>query len=161
MRTQPQSRSRFKVLMTEDREHAIEHWTHQLPRLLGPQGVEAVVAKTGRQAIDITNSTEIHAAVIDLATPQDASNKAYTSSGIPGGIWLLEVLSRLPNNPPIVIVNSRTYTERQIHRFLHDALRLGAFSVINQPVQLEQLLGVIQRVLDRQYDGIWPSQQNN
>ncbi|QQE12881.1 response regulator [Planctomycetota bacterium] len=152
----PMERSRFKVLLTEDRDHAIEHWTHQLPRLLGPQGVEAIVAKTGREAIDITSRTDIHAAVIDLATPQDAMNRAYTSSGVPGGIWLLEVLSRLPQNLPIVIVNSRTYTPRQIHRFLHDALRLGAFSVINQPVELEKLLTVIQRILQRQYDGQWP-----
>ncbi|QDU34812.1 hypothetical protein KS4_28880 [Poriferisphaera corsica] len=149
-------RGKFNVLLTEDREHAIEHWTHQLPRLLGPQGVEAVVAKNGREAIDISNELEVHAAVIDLATPQDAANRAYTSSGMPGGIWLLEVLSRLPKHPPIVIVNSRTYTPRQIHRFLHDALRLGAFSVINQPVQLEQLLGVIQRIMQRQYNGYWP-----
>ncbi|WP_432797678.1 hypothetical protein [Poriferisphaera sp. WC338] len=154
---------RFKVLLTEDREHAIEHWTRQLPRLLGPQGIEAIVARTGREAIDITHNTDIHAALIDLSTPQDTSNRATTATGIPGGLWLLEVLSRLPASPPIVIVNSRTFTERQIQRSLNDALRMGAFSVINQqvnqPVQLELLLEVIQRLMDRQYDGNWPEQK--
>ena len=148
--------ARLKVLLTEDRDHAIEHWTRQLPRLLSPQGVEAIVAKTGQEAIEITRQTDIHAALIDLSTPQDKNNRAMTVSGVPGGIWLLEVLSRSPARPPIVIVNSRTFTERQIQRSLNDALRLGAFSVVNQPVQLETLLDVIQRLLDRRYDGAWP-----
>jgi len=32
--------------------------------------------------------------------------------------------------------------------------------VINRPVQLEVLLGIIARVVDRQYDGLWPTHSN-
>lgn len=154
----PQSREvRFNVLLTEDREHAIEHWTHQLPRLLEPQGVQAYVARTGREALDLAGRLEIHAAVIDLLTPPSDADRAATRG--PGGLWLLELFRRLPRRPPIVLVSNHAYTPAQAQRLLNEALRLGAFSVINRPVELEALLAVIRRLVDRRYDGAWPARR--
>jgi CheY-like chemotaxis protein len=150
---------RFNVLLTEDREHAIEHWTHQLPRLLRPQGIQSFVVRTGREALEVVGSTRIHAAVIDLSTPAGASEtgeRPSGGSGAQGGLWLLEVFRRLPRRPPVVVVNSMTFTPRDAQRMLNEALRLGAFSVINRPVELEALLAVIRRLVDREYRGQWP-----
>jgi len=114
--------------------------------------VEAVLAETGREAYGLASAREIHAAVIDLATPRDPGSRGDE----PGGLWALEMFRRLPAPPPVVIVDSRPTTPRQAHRFLNEALRRGAFSVVNRPVQLEAILAVIQRVVDRRYNGAWP-----
>jgi DNA-binding response OmpR family regulator len=158
----PRPNARFNVLLTEDREHTAGHWTRQLPRLLEPQGVKAYVARTGREAVEMVNDLEIHAALIDLATPQDdvANQPAGTGSSPVGeaqGLWVLEVLKRQPTRPPIVMVNSLAIARIQAQRFLNDALRLGAFSVVNRPSDLEDMLAVIRRLIDRQYEGTWPN----
>lgn len=157
----PQPASRFNVLLTEDREHSAGHWTRQLPMLLQPQGVRSYVARTGREAVAMVSDFEIHAALIDLATPQEPRNTPGSPSaagfGDAQGLWVLEVLRRLPNRPPIVVVNSRAIARNQAQRYLNQALRLGAFTVVNRPSDLEDMLNVIRRLIDRQYEGSWPS----
>lgn len=156
-------RGRFNVLLTEDRPRSGEHWTHQLPRLMEPMGVAAYVARSGQQALAFAQQLPIHAAVIDMATPlgeqadaAQGSGKAGAFDEEPAGAWLMELLRRLPNRPPLVIVHGRTYSQRKVARLLNDALRMGAFSVLNKPVELEQLLAVFRRLLDRVYEGQWP-----
>jgi CheY-like chemotaxis protein len=156
--------ARFNVLLTEDRLHAPGHWTEQLPRLLEPQGVASYLAHTGREAFAMAERLEFHAAVIDLGTPlgdDEESAPHHAASAPTGGLgdagwWLLELFRRLPNRPPIVVVHSARYTDRQVSRLLTEALRRGAFSVLNTPVHLEELLRVFQRLVDRQYQGAWP-----
>jgi CheY-like chemotaxis protein len=156
--------ARFNVLLTEDRPHAPGHWTEQLPRLLEPQGVASYLAHTGREAFAMAEHLEFHAAVIDLGTPLGGDDESLphravaSATGGQGdaGWWLLELLRRLPNRPPVVIVRGATFTDRQVNRLLAEALRRGAFSVLNTPVHLEELLRVFQRLVDRQYQGAWP-----
>ncbi len=159
--SQADQHARFNVLLTRDRPHSAPHWTNQLPRLLEPQGVASYLAESGRQAIDLAETLEIHAAVIDLGTPRgDATPIARHGGarGMPsGGLWLLELMRRMPNHPPLVVINSPAYSQRQLQRMLQEALRLGAFCVLNQPVGIEQLLNVFRRLLDRHYRGTWPS----
>jgi DNA-binding NtrC family response regulator len=45
---------------------------------------------------------------------------------------------------------------RERVRGLHDALREGAFAVLDQPLDRETLLEVLRRVLMRHYAGHWP-----
>ena len=156
----PQSEMRFQVLMTEDRPHADPHWTNQLSRLLEPQGVVSYLAQTAREAIDLAEQMEFHAAVIDMATPIGNARKVGMDGVFPGGgLWLLELLRRLPNHPPVVIVRRPAYTPRQAERALNEALRLGAFSVVEKPVDVEQLLGVFRRLVDKRYRSNWPGQK--
>lgn len=151
--------ARFRVLLTEDRARPDEHWTRQLPPMLGPLGVQASIAADGSQALRILEATPIHAAVIDLNTPAPQNGPgpgsgANQTSG--GGLWLMQVIQRLPHKPPVVVVNSHSYSQRQVQRLLNQALALGAFSVINWPVQIDTLLATFQRLIERAYDNHWP-----
>ena len=100
----PLAGPRFRVLLTEDRDHPNEHWTRQLGRMLEPMGVESLIASSGHEALAMVKEGTIHAAVIDMATP--AQLGVHDDDG---GLWLLEVLHRLPNHPPVVVVNSRSW----------------------------------------------------
>jgi len=144
------SDARFRVLLTEDRARPDEHWTRQLPQLVRPLGVQASIASDARQALEILENTAIHAAVIDLNTP---AAQAQTDSG---GLWLLQVVQRLPHKPPVVVVNSHSYSQKQSGRMLNQALGLGAFSVVNWPVQIDTLLSTFQRLIERAYNNTWP-----
>ena len=149
----PPSDARFRVLLTEDRARPDEHWTRQLPQIVRPLGVEASIASNSKEALCILETTAIHAAVIDLNTPA-LNNDA--NSGVGGGLWLLQVLQRLPNKPPVVVVNSHSYSQKQSGRMLNQALDLGAFSVVNWPVQIDTLLSTFQRLIERAYNNHWP-----
>ena len=137
-----------------------DHWAVQLPRLLQPQGVRARVARSGQEAVRLTRSFHFHAALIDMATPRDEDDTRSTPD-TPGGLWLLDMLARDPRRRlPVVVVNSRAVTQTQVQRYLNEALRRGAFSVINhRPAGLEPLLNIIARLVDRLYDGQWPADE--
>lgn len=143
------SDARFRVLLTEDRARPDEHWTRQLPPLLRPLGVQASIAADSKEALAILESTAIHAAVIDLNTPAPNNDTG-------GGLWLLQVIQRLPHKPPVVVVNSHSYSQKQSGRMLNQALDLGAFSVVNWPVQIDTLLSTFQRLIERAYNNHWP-----
>ncbi len=145
----PPSDARFRVLLTEDRARPDEHWTRQLPQIVRPMGVEASIASDSQQALDILESTPIHAAVIDLNTPAPNNDTG-------GGLWLLQVVQRLPHKPPVVVVNSHSYSQKLSGRMLNQALDLGAFSVVNWPVQIDTLLSTFQRLIERAYNNAWP-----
>ncbi|MCC5829389.1 MAG: hypothetical protein JJU36_08075 [Phycisphaeraceae bacterium] len=145
---------RFNVLLTVDREHGSEHWTNQLAQLLQPQGVHTYVARTGRQVAELVRQTPIHAAVLDMNLPLGEDSGDWSS----GGMWALELIRRLPDRPPVVLLRSPAAMRRQAERILADALRLGAFSVLDKPVGVEDVLAVFRRLVDRQYRGRWPSE---
>ncbi len=157
METVAKNRSRLHVLLTEDRPHGPEHWSKQLPQLLAPQGIETYTASTGREAIDLIERVEFHAAVIDLATPPGEMPGSAGGSGSANGLWLLDLFRRLPGTPPIVVLRSPAFTKRQAERLLVESMRLGAFSVLDKPIDLERLLAVFQRMMDRHYRGTWPT----
>ncbi|MDP6153730.1 MAG: response regulator [Phycisphaeraceae bacterium] len=163
----PSSQNRFNVLLTEDRPHADEHWIRQLIRLLEPQGVVTHLARTGQEAVSLTQTVAFHAAVVDLGTPVGAHAGRHGSekgrfvapqpaAGTPGGLWLLEVLRHVPAKPPVVLLGAPPASRRQAQDLLRQALRLGAFSVMRKPVDVERVLGVIRKLVDRQYSGNWP-----
>ena len=74
-------------------------------------------------------------------------------------MWLLELLRLLPKRPPVVILRKPAFSQRQADRVLNEALRLGAFSVMNKPIDIEQLLVVFRRLMDSRYFGTWPADE--
>ncbi|WP_428388952.1 response regulator [Mucisphaera sp.] len=160
--TSPDS-PRFNVLLAEDPQRADADWATPLSRLLKPQGFVPLHAESGHQALELAEKQTLHAALIDLATPRhpDKRPTGGTASPESGGLWLLEVLHRRPDAPPIVVVNNQRLDAAAFQRYVNAALQLGAFSVLNFPVRIEALLTVIRKLIDRRYQGNWPELQNN
>ncbi|MGD9789430.1 MAG: hypothetical protein AB7Q00_05860 [Phycisphaerales bacterium] len=133
-------------------------WVDHLPRLLEPIGVSSFRAGTGRQASEVIRSVPIHIAVVDLGLPLEESG-ARSDDVAEGGTRLLELLSRLPEPPPTVVVK-RSRTHRDDLREISAALRAGAFAVVDRPRgtgDLNLMLEVMRRCLTRFYQGRWPT----
>lgn len=138
-------------------------WVDRLPKLLDPMGISAVRAQTGSEASRVIRERPVHIAVVDLGLPLDlaTSTAPEPADGLApgeGGAKLLELLARLAAPPPTVVIK-RGRTSRDDQREIAAALRLGAFAVLDRPRDagdLEMVLRVLRRVLERHYRGRWP-----
>lgn len=150
----------LNVLLTD---HG-QAWAEQLPRLLQPQGVEAYRVHTVDEALNVMDQRQIHAAVVDLGMPSETGGLTAVGAamkqqaGDPGGLRLLRLIQRREPHPPTVVVRDRAFESQFDNRMLQQALQLDAFTVLDQPVRLEQLLSVLQRIVHRYYEGRWPEQ---
>lgn len=154
-RTHPEDR--LNVLLTD---HG-QNWADQLPQLLEPQGVRALRADSVQHAIRILESAMIHVAVVDLELPMESTpapaRPEPSRLRAPGGLTLLQSIQRLRTRPPaVVVVRGRMFEPRFDNHVLREALRFDAFSVLDQPVSLEQMLEVLRRALERFFGGNWP-----
>ncbi|MFW5653894.1 MAG: hypothetical protein ACOC0P_07585 [Planctomycetota bacterium] len=95
------------------------------------------------------------------AAPGSGSGAARVGGSIDndGGIRILQLLRRLESPPPTIVVRGQADRTLANQRTLRDALREGAFAVIDSPVQLEVLLETLRRILRRYYADAWPDQQ--
>lgn len=132
-----------------------EPWVERLPRLLEPMGIASLRAQSGREASQVLQTARVHVAVVDLGLPLD---RAAGPADHDGGTRLLELLARLKEPPPVVVIK-QARTRRDESRELAAALRLGAFAAIDRPRgdhDLDVVLDVLRRVLARYYQGRWP-----
>ncbi len=127
----------------------------QLARLLEPMGISSVNADSGEEAAHLIRAMPIHIAVVDLTIPFHAARPEGAVSR-PGGGRILQLLGRLRPAPPTVIIRPRQPASRESARGLSEALREGAFAVVDRPVNLETMLEVMRRVLCRHYADHWP-----
>lgn len=149
---------RLNVLLTD---HG-QRWARQVPALLEPQGVRAFRAESMDQAVGLIEATPIHVAVVDLAMGGEGDQPAPAPDRVPDGLKLLRVIQRIATRPPaVVVVRGRSFQPRFDKFVLTEAMKLNAFSVLDTPVHLEQMLSVLQRALERFYGGQWPTDPNN
>ncbi len=131
-----------------------DSWADRLPTLLAPMGINCVRASGAGDAARLIQAGPFHLAVVDLRLPLEGCPK--TNPGAEeGGARVLELLSRLDCPPPTLVVR-RNRSSRDDTREMEAALRAGAFAVIDQPVDLELMLKVLSRALQRFYRGQWP-----
>jgi DNA-binding response OmpR family regulator len=150
---------RLNLLLSHTRWQA-ECWADRLPTLLEPMGISSFKAQTGKQASQVIATVPIHIAVVDLSLPLDGAGEADESAaGLEeGGTRILELLSRLEQPPPTLVVK-RGRTHRDDAREMATALKTGAFAVLDRPrdqADINLLLEVMRRVLTRFYSGRWP-----
>lgn len=133
-----------------------ESWADHLPRLLEPMGVLTVRVHSGREATRaLAAGQPFHIAVVDLALPIEGAPAPAAPDAEEGGPRILQLLARLEAPPPTIVVK-RALTQRDDARQLAEALRLGAFAVVDRPVNMELMLEIFRRVLHRHYHDRWP-----
>lgn len=136
-----------------------QSWAEQLPILLNTMGVTTIQVGSGKQATNILSTQTVHIAIVDLDLPiDDIDNADNNKNTYPntGGTRLLQLLRRLNDPPPTVVVRRPATTIRADMRLMQEALREGAFAVIDAPVKLEMLLEIMRRILKRYYSNMWP-----
>jgi len=125
-----------------------------LPTLLEPLGIRCIRASTAREATDLVRTLQVHIAVVDLTIPMDGTDPRLDEAGS----RVLELLRRLEQPPPTVVVRPPQPSVRESGRGLADALRQGAFAVLDGPVRIETMLEVLRRVVRRHFSDHWPVQ---
>ncbi len=130
----------------------------QLPQLLTPMGIYSIRVHSGEEAAEVISTTDIHIAVVDLAIPlhKRRSEDKATTTDPPSGSRILQLLRRLHQPPPTVVVRPPQSAARESARTLSDALREGAFAVLDRPLNIETMLEVMRRVVRRHYADNWP-----
>jgi CheY-like chemotaxis protein len=136
---QTKSTNRFTVLLANEQEG----WHQTIRGLLAPQGVQTVSAHSGREALQLLESTPVHAAVLDAQMPQL------------GGMQVVRLLRELHKSPPWA-TPTILLTDRLTHHLLQEALGMQVFSVLTKPVDLNLLLDALARVLRRYHENRWP-----
>ncbi len=128
---------RLTVLVAD--EH--EAWTQVIRGLLAPQGVQTVAARTGREALRLIESGQIHVAVLDQQMPQL------------GGMQVIKRMREFPSPPPAILL-----ADHLTNHLLHEALGMKVFSVLSKPVDFNLLLDSLARVMRRHYESRWPNE---
>jgi len=132
------------------RDDALER---QLPPLLRPMGVHCLEARSGSEAETLLRRERIHVAVVDVSVPM--SDGVLGSDAV--GSRILQILRRLDQPPPTVVVRPPQPSQRDATRGLHAMLAEGAFAVLDRPFPVESLLETLRRILQRHYAGTWPT----
>jgi CheY-like chemotaxis protein len=126
---------RLTVLLADESDA----WALTVKKLLEPQGVQTIAAHTGREALRLIESGAIHVAVLDTVMPQM------------GGMQVVKRMRDLPDAPPAILL-----AEHLSNHLLQEALGLRVFSVLAKPVDFNQLLDSLARVMRRHYESRWP-----
>lgn len=102
--------------------------------IVGPQWLRTRRVQTNQELLAAIQAGQADAAVLDEDAPLGSSDVLST----------LRLIRRLNERLPVVIV-----ARRRDQRMLQDALNLTAFSVVGKPLQLEELLRNIRRMMIR------------
>mgnify|MGYP000136931308 CR=1 FL=1 len=129
--------NRFTVLLPRQQEG----WDQTLAALLEPQGVQTLLAHTGREALDMLETTPVHAVVLDTQMPQL------------GGLQVIKLLRERQKLPPTILLAAHL-----TNHLLREALGMRVFSVLSKPVELNILLDALARLLKRYHENRWPGE---
>ena len=110
-----------------------ETWRPALDQIVGPRWLSLHRVHGDQELLEVVESGQADAAVLD-----DAADWRIDV------LHLLRMIRRLDALLPVVVI-----TGRRDRRWLEDALRLAAFSVVVRPLALEELLRQIQRMMVR------------
>jgi len=127
--SESKSRNPFGLVVTGE----AETWRPVIEQIVGPRYLVTYRIRSKQELLEVVRSGVADAAVLD--------DSAKLGLDV---LQLLRLIRRLDAALPVVVVTGNT--ER---RWLEDALRLAAFSVVSRPLELEELLRQIQRMMIR------------
>ncbi len=110
-----------------------ETWQGVLEQIVGVDTLTTYPVTGDRELLNVVESGRVDAAVLD-----DEAGWVHDV------LQLLRMIRRFDTVLPVVVV-----TTRRERRYLENALRLAAFSVVTKPLELEELLRQIQRMMER------------
>jgi len=144
---------RLNLLLSRDERLGTDKAAiEQLLQLVSPLGIRTIVVSTGEEAAQVISREPIHVAFVDLAMPL-----ARHSTNEAGGSRVLQLLRRLDQPPPTVVLRPPHGPTRDRSRIMCDALRDGAFAVMDRPLRLETMLEVMRRIVRKHYHDHWPA----
>ena len=124
-----QRREPFTLVVTGE----AETWRPALEQIVGTRWLSLCPVRDDRELLHVVEAGDADAAVLDDA--------AHWHVGV---LQLLRMIRRVNALLPVVVI-----TARRDRRWLEDALRLAAFSVVVRPLALEELLRQIERMMRR------------
>ncbi len=110
-----------------------ESWKPALELIVGPRTLRTHHVDSGRELLHVVEQGVADAAVLD-----DSADWGVDV------LQVLRMIRRLDTRLPVVVL-----TTRRDRRWMEHALRLAAFSVVVKPLELEELLRQIQRMMVR------------
>lgn len=125
-----QRRGPFGLVVTGE----AQDWQDALQQIVGPDWLTTYRVRGGGELLKVVESGAADAAVLD-----DTADL--------GGLDVMQILRmirRVDQALPVVII-----THQPDRRYMENALRLEAFSVVQRPLELEELLRQIRRMMVR------------
>ena len=119
----------FNLVVTGE----VESWLPALEQIVSPRWLTTCKVSGDRELLEVVESGVADAAVLDDAARWELDV-----------LQLLRLIRRVDTVLPVVVI-----TERRDRRWLEDALRLTAFSVVVRPMGLEELLRQISGMMSR------------
>ena len=135
-----ESSNRLTVLLA-DAPDAGPEWHQTVRGVLEPQGVHTLVARSGREALRLIETQPVHVAVLDAQMPQLGGLQV---------VRLMQELLKADAPPSILLANQMS------NHLLREALSMRVFTVLGKPVDFNQLLDALARVLRRFHESRWP-----
>ena len=119
----------FELVVTGE----AENWLPALGKIVGPRFVHPRRVRNDHELLEVVRTRTSDAAVLDDASGWDIDI-----------LRLLRMIRQLDKALPVVVVTE--HTER---KWMEDALRLAAYSVVVKPLELEELLRQIHGIMLR------------
>ncbi len=150
-----QYRSRLNLLMTQPRWQGLlpaMPWPQTVSRLLEPMQVQTFLARNWVETQSLAQRHEMHVMVLDSRITEDPDVHVDFST-------LLRLIQSVRpadakgESAPLVIVLSTQLSDR----LMREALRRNVFSVLPEPVDVNELLDTLARALRRSYGDQWPA----
>ncbi len=120
---------KYTILIADDEKNI----RNGIAEYLEAEGYETITAEDGKEAIAVINKGSVDLVITDLKMPN-----------VNGMEVLNYVVSHFPTMPVIILTGHGTVEDAV------QAMRIGAFDFISKPLNLEHLVMLIQRALERQ-----------
>ncbi|HID62574.1 MAG TPA: hybrid sensor histidine kinase/response regulator [Anaerolineae bacterium] len=118
-----------KVLVVEDKPEMIQILTDYV---LGPQGYVTLTALNGEEGLRMALSEDPDLVILDLRMPRMS------------GLQVLQTLRERQCSVPVIVITAYGSEEVVVR-----ALRLGANDYVAKPFELDEMINVIERVLNK------------
>ena len=110
-------------------------WPEALRSLFRPRGVNLMVAENAKDFVHIISRTRIHTTIVDMDSEQS------------NGLATVKIIRMDYPFVPCILLTSKVDPD-----VLGKALQLDVFGVVDKPVNMEVLHGLLHRIFVKKYD---------